>query len=147
MKNTLSKIKKILIQYNHIFFIILVFLSMGYFYLIHLPHARKNTLKHSKYTIATIISDWHHRNDNGYGYDYDYFINGKRYRKTSNNVHAKKGERRLIMYDSLNPNHHCFLGYYELHDSITTPKNGWKYEQVPIAIDSAEIREYIEKWK
>lgn len=146
MKNTLSKIKKILIQYNHIFFIILVFIGISYVYLIYAPNTMRKVLKYHKYTIASVTSDFHYGNDKGYGYDYVYFVNGKKYSKTVN-INSYKGQRCLLIYDSLKPSNQVFLEGYSINDTITAPKNGWKYEQVPIAIDSAEIREYIEKWK
>lgn len=117
-----------------------------YLFVYKIPLDMRNLLKNTKYTVATVIHDWHYKNNHGTGVDYEYFVNGKYYYKTSN-IRVQKGEQYILVYDSLNPNTHCLLTYYELTDSITPPKNGWKYEEIPIEIDSAEIREYIEKWK
>ncbi|PIE50383.1 MAG: hypothetical protein CSA38_02945 [Flavobacteriales bacterium] len=113
-----------------------------YLFLYRVPLDERNLLKNTKYTLAIVTSDWHYKDDSGVGVDYEYFINDKYYYKTSN-IRVRKGEKYIIVYDSLNPNTHCLLNNYELSDTIIPPKNGWKYNEVPIPIDSAYIRNII----
>ena len=69
--------------------------------------------KNSKFTIATTVSEWHHKNNSGAGVDYEYIVNDKIYKKTRN-VDAKKGDRYLIVFDSINPKRSCLIFFHKI---------------------------------
>ena len=102
----------------------------------------KNLIKYPKYTIALIISDWHHKNNHGIGVDYEYSVNEKRYNYTIN-LDLKKEAKYLLVYDSLKPSNCRILEMYPIIEDVQPPINGWKYNNVPIKIDSIEIIEYL----
>ena len=102
----------------------------------------KNLIKYPKYTTAIIISDWHHKNTHGIGVDYEYYVNEKRYSYTVN-LDLKKNNQYLLVYDSLKPSNCSILEMYPIIRDIPVPINGWKYNDVPIKIDSIEIIEYL----
>ncbi|MDV7696744.1 hypothetical protein N6B72_07425 [Chryseobacterium soli] len=103
----------------------------------------KNLIKYPKYTTTLIISDWHHKNNHGIGVDYEYYVNKKRYSYTVN-LDLKKNNKYLLIYDSLKPSNCSVLEMYPIIDNnIQTPLNGWKYNDVPIKIDTSEIIEYL----
>jgi len=106
----------------------------------------KRILKYPKYTIAKIISDWHYKNNTGIGVDYIYYVGNKKYNYTIN-IDLQKNEKYLLIYDSLKPSNCRILGIYPIADSIIAPTNGWRYKEIPIEVDSNEIKEYIRKYK
>jgi len=107
---------------------------------------KEQLLKNFKFTVARITSDWHYKNDNGIGVDYEYFVNKNRYSSTVN-VDVKKNETYLLVYDSIKPRNCLVLEMYPIYDSIEPPKNGWKYEDLPIKVDTLRIKEHINKYK
>lgn len=111
--------------------------------------AGKKSLKHPKYTVG-LVGEWHFKTTwKTAGSDFFIKLNGKEIRKTFpyNNLEDKVGKKYLVLYDSLEP--HTFNKYYELlhiyplPDSIEAPPNGWRYDEVPIPIDSVRIRKYV----
>lgn len=106
----------------------------------------KSLLKNTKYTVATVTSDWHHKNNTGVGVDYQYYVNQKSYEYTIN-LDLKKNEKYLIAYDSLQPSNCQILEIYPLNQNIISPINGWNLNEVPININGEEILDYIKKTK
>lgn len=104
----------------------------------------KNARKNAKYTIAYITSDWHQKNNNGVGTDFTYYVGGKRINKTCAN-NLKKGTRYVVLYDSINPKNYIMLYNHELSSKIKAPVNGWKFNELPIKLDSTDLKFYFEK--
>lgn len=104
----------------------------------------KNARKNAKYTIAYITSDWHQKNNNGVGTDFTYYVSGKRINKTCAN-NLKKGTRYVVLYDSINPKNYIMLYNHELSSKIKAPVNGWKFNELPIKLDSTDLKFYFEK--
>lgn len=103
-------------------------------------------ITYTKYTTATVISDWHHKNSTGVGVDYEYHINGKSYEFTIN-LDLKKNEKYLLAYDSLQPSNCQILEIYPLKKNIISPINGWNLSEIPIKVNSEEIFNYIKEIK
>lgn len=104
----------------------------------------KNAKKNAKYTVAYITSDWHQKNNNGVGTDFTYYVNGEKIEKTCAN-NLKKGTRYIVLYDSIHPKNYIMLYNHQLSDKVSAPANGWKLNQVPIKLDSADLKFYFEK--
>lgn len=104
----------------------------------------KNARKNAKYTIAYIMSDWHQKNNNGVGTDFMYYVNGEKIDKTCASS-LKKGTRYIVLYDSIRPKNYIMLYNHELSNTMKAPANGWKFKEVPIKLDSADLRYYFEK--
>lgn len=102
----------------------------------------KNAKKNSKYTVAYITSDWHQKNNNGVGTDFSYYINGKRIDRTCASS-LKKGTKYILLYDSINPTNYIMLYNHEVSSKIKAPSNGWKFKDLPIKIDSNELKAYF----
>ncbi len=132
------------------FHIILLILTLGciIFCLISANLGNNGILKNPKYTIVEAISDWHHKNNNGVGIDYKYDVNGITYSKTAN-FSYKKGDRFLIIFDSIKPNNSAILDIYSIENyliDVKVPSKGWKYQDVPFNIDSNIIKKYVQDW-
>ncbi len=108
----------------------------------------KNIVKYKKFTVARIDSDWHSKEGftKNFGRDFSYQVKGKIFTKQTN-LEVSKEQYFLLLYDSINPRNCVLLTEYPLYNSIKSPKNGWKFSQVPIPIDSIQIKEYVEKYK
>lgn len=130
-----SKFYLILAFATLIFIVVTLFLSRN-----NLKNAKKN----AKYTIAYITSDWHQKNNRGVGTDFKYYVNDKKIEKTCANT-LKKGTRYIVLYDSIHPKNYIMLYNHQLSDKITAPVNGWKLNQVPIKLDSTDLKFYFEK--
>lgn len=102
----------------------------------------KRLIKYTKYTTATVISDWHHKNNTGIGVDYEYYVNRRRYEYTIN-LDLKKNEKYLLAYDSLKPSNCLILETYPLNQNINSPINGWNINELPIPVDSTIINNLI----
>ena len=102
--------------------------------------------KNLKFTIATTVSEWHHKNNNGVGVDYEYIVNNKTYKKTRN-VDAKKGDRYLIVFDSINPKRSCLIFFHKIEPTykIKTKNSGWNENEVPVKVDISEIKKYVKE--
>ncbi|RKE82560.1 hypothetical protein [Chryseobacterium sp. AG363] len=132
------------------FHIILLILTLGciIFCLISANLGNNGILKNPKYTIGEAISDWHHKNNNGVGIDYKYDVNGITYSKTAN-FSYKKGDKFLIIFDSIKPNNSAILDIYSIENyliDVKVPSKGWKYQDVPFNIDSNIIKKYVQDW-
>ncbi len=132
------------------FHIILLILTLGciIFCLISANLGTNGILKNPKYTIGEAISDWHHKNNNGVGIDYKYDVNGIIYSKTAN-FSYKKGDKFLIIFDSIKPNNSAILDIYSIENyliDVKVPSKGWKYRDVPFNIDSNTIKKYVQDW-
>ncbi|WP_288443032.1 hypothetical protein [uncultured Chryseobacterium sp.] len=132
------------------FHIILLILTLGciIFCLISANLGTNGILKNPKYTIGEAISDWHHKNNNGVGIDYKYDVNGIIYSKTAN-FSYKKGDKFLIIFDSIKPNNSAILDIYSIENyliDVKVPSKGWKYQDVPFNIDSNTIKKYVQDW-
>lgn len=103
----------------------------------------KSAWKYSKYTVGYMTSDWHYKNNNGAGTDFIYKIKNITISKTCD-YNLKKGTKYLVMYDSLKPSNYIMLGHHQLPDDIKAPYNGWSFKEVPIKIDSADLKAYFE---
>lgn len=129
----------------HILIMSLVVIVVAYGFVISGINSRR-LLKNAKYTVATVTSDWHHKNNTGVGVDYEYYVNEKSYGYTIN-LDLKKNEKYLIAYDSLKPSNCQILEIYPLTQNIISPINGWNLNELPIKINSEEIFDYIKKNK
>lgn len=107
-------------------------------------HELKSAKKNAKYTIAYITSDWHQKNNNGVGTDFRYYVNGEEINKTCAD-NLKKGTRYIVLYDSIHPKNYIMLYNHQLLNNIKAPVNGWKFKEVPIKLDSADLKYYFEK--
>ncbi|WP_426482075.1 hypothetical protein [Chryseobacterium sp. R2ACT005] len=108
----------------------------------------KKMLKSPKYTIGEAITDWHPKNNNGVGTDYSYQVSNKIYYKTTN-CSYKKGDKFLIIFDSIKPKNAKVLDIYSIENyliDLKIPAKGWKYQDVPFNIDSNTIKKYIQNW-
>lgn len=107
----------------------------------------KRLIKYSKFTVAEIISDWHYKNNTGIGVDYVYSVNNRKYNYTIN-LDLKKGERYLLVYDSLIPSNCRVLDIYPILDKeITPPANGWKDKDVPIVLNTKSVIDVVKTYK
>lgn len=104
-------------------------------------------LKHPKFTIGTITSEWHSKTTfKTFGIDYRFTVDGYNFLYQTRDNSVLKGERYLVIYDSLNPrNINRFLTIYKVPNNIETPYYGWKYSEVPFKIDSNKIKNYIKE--
>lgn len=132
------------------FHIILLGLTLGFiiYWLISANLGINDLLKSPKYTIGEAISDWHHKNNNGVGIDYKYDVNGITYSKTAN-VSYQKGDKFLIIFDSIKPDNSAILDIYSIENyliDLKVPSKGWKYQDVPFDIDSNTIKKYVQDW-
>jgi hypothetical protein len=108
----------------------------------------KKMLKAPKYTIGEAVTDWHQKNNNGVGTDYKYQVGNKIYFKTTN-CSYKKGDKFLIIFDSIKPKNAKVLDIYSIENyliDLKVPKNDWKYQDVPFNIDSNTIKKYVQDW-
>ncbi|SEN12703.1 hypothetical protein SAMN05421856_1253 [Chryseobacterium taichungense] len=115
--------------------IISIIMINGYF-------NNKKILKAPKYTIALIISDWHHKNTNGIGVDYEYFVNKKRFLSTIN-LDLKKNDKYLLIFDSLQPKNNTLLETYKVDKIFNAPDNGWLLSELPIKVDTVKIKNTV----
>lgn len=143
----LASIKKFTDKY----FVIILFVFLASFIIFCLIGSTietKNMLKRPKFTIAIATTDWHHKNNNGVGTDYMYKLDGVTFRRTTSDSY-KKGDKFLIIYDSLKPEKSQGLPLYSVKQDyigLKIPENGWKYVEVPFKIDSNIIRKYLNDW-
>lgn len=106
----------------------------------------KKMLKNQKYTVGIISSKYHYKTTwKPPGTDFIYRVNLKKYEglvsRTSFNV---IGEKYLVIFDSTKITKSSnLIPFYSLPDSIESPPNGWRYDEVPIPIDSVRIRKYV----
>lgn len=142
MKNIIELIR----QAGNKFYIVLglVTLSFVIFTLLSSKSKVKTAKKNAKYTIAYITSDWHQKNNNGVGTDFTYYVNGEEINKTCANS-LKKGTRYIVLYDSIHPKNYIMLYNHELSGQVKAPANGWEFKEVPIKLDSADLKYYFEK--
>jgi hypothetical protein len=108
----------------------------------------KQMLKRPKYTIGEATTDWHQKNGNGVGTDYKYQVRDKIYFGTTS-CSYKKGNRFLVIFDSVKPKNARVLGIYFIENHLTNlriPIKGWKYLDVPFDIDSNTIKKYVKDW-
>ena len=75
--------KKIIDENFHLVLISILVIISGYWYISSL-NGLKNISKRQKYTVASVISDWHHKDANGVGVDYEYIVNDRKYSNTIN---------------------------------------------------------------
>jgi len=99
-------------------------------------------LKYAKYTDATVVSEWHHKNNTGIGVDYEYKVSGRKHEFTIN-LDLKKNGKYLLAYDSLKPGNGQILEMYPLPENIRAPENGWHLNELPFKADRQEILGYI----
>jgi len=142
MKNIIKIVRLLKNNYHIILaFATLLFIIMAFF----LSHSNlEGAKKNSKYTVAYITSDWHQKNNNGVGTDFTYYVNGKKINKTCANS-LKKGTRYIVLYDSIHPKNYIMLYNHELSNEIKAPANGWKFKELPIKIDSNELKVYFKE--
>lgn len=133
--------KQIVNKYFHLICMGILIVLISYWFL-SANFGLKQLLKTPKYTIAVIVSDWHHKNNNGAGVDYEYIVNNQKYSNTVN-VDAKKGERYLLIFDSLKPKNNVLLDVYPIYESINPPTGGWTLNEVRVKVDTAEIRNMV----
>lgn len=139
--------KKFILKKFHIIVLIVVFLFI-IFCLINTNLGINNILKNPKYTIGEATSDWHYKNNNGVGIDYKYHANGITYSKTAN-FSYQKGDKFLIIFDSIKPNNSAILDIYSIENyliDLKVPSKGWIYQDVPFNIDSNTIKKYVQDW-
>ncbi|ALR30732.1 hypothetical protein ATE47_09415 [Chryseobacterium sp. IHB B 17019] len=137
------KIVRLLKNNYHIIlaFATLLFIIIAFF----LSHFNlKDAKKNSKYTVAYITSDWHQKNNNGVGTDFSYYIDGKRIDRTCASS-LKKGTKYILLYDSIHPKNYIMLYNHKLPNNIKAPSNGWKFKDLPIKIDSNELKAYFKE--
>lgn len=105
-----------------------------------------NAKKNAKYTVAYITSDWHQKNNKGVGTDFKYFVNGVKIEKTFS-YRLDKGKKYIVLYDSISPRNYIMLFNHQLSGEIKAPVNGWNFEEIPIKLDSADLKFYFEDLK
>lgn len=142
MKNIIKIVRLLKNNYHIILaFATLLFIIMAFF----LSHSNlEGAKKNAKYTVAYITSDWHQKNNNGVGTDFTYYVNGKKINKTCANS-LKKGTRYIVLYDSIHPKNYIILYNHKISSNIKSPVNGWKFNELPIKIDSSDLKFYFEK--
>ncbi|WP_426279161.1 hypothetical protein ACN9MN_08025 [Chryseobacterium sp. S-02] len=142
MKNIIKLIK----QAGNKFYIVLGLVTLFFviFTLVSSKTKLTATKKNAKYTIAYITSDWHQKNNNGVGTDFTYYVNGEKINKTCANS-LEKGTRYIVLYDSLHPKNYIILYNHKISNNIKSPVNGWKFNELPIKIDSSDLKFYFEK--
>ncbi|MDQ0065131.1 hypothetical protein [Chryseobacterium lathyri] len=133
--------KKIINKNFHLILIFILAIIIGYWYLNSLS-SLKNLAKRQKYTTALVISDWHHKDTNGVGVDYEYFVNNRKYSNTIN-LDLRKGQKYLLVFDSIVPENSVLLDIYPINNFSSVPINGWKINELPIKVDSTEINGLI----
>ena len=141
------KVKKFVSEKFHII-LLAATLGLIIFWLISTNLGINDMLKSPKYTIGEATSDWHYKNNNGVGIDYEYHVNGITYSKTAN-VSYQKGDKFLIVFDSIKPNNSALLDIYSIENyliDLKIPEKGWKYQDVPFNIDSNTIKKYVQDW-
>ncbi len=142
----MKHITKIIRLIKNNYHIILAFTTFVFiiiaFFLSHfnLEGAKRN----AKYTVAYITSNWHQKNNNGVGTDFIYYVNGEKIEKTCAS-NLKKGTRYIVLYDSIHPKNYIMLYNHQLSDKITAPVNGWRLNQVPIKLDSMDLKFYFKE--
>ncbi|SEH29503.1 hypothetical protein [Chryseobacterium culicis] len=141
------KIKKLISEKFHIIILILT-LGLIIFGVISANLGINDILKNPKYTIGEAVTDWHQKNNNGVGTDYKYQVGNKIFFKTTN-CSYKRGDKFLIIFDSIKPKNAKVLDIYSIENyliDLKIPKNGWKYQDVPFNIDSNTIKKYLQDW-
>lgn len=102
----------------------------------------KNAKKNAKYTVAYVTSNWHPKNNNGAGTDFVFNIKGEKF----NGLYAyrlDKGKKYILLYDSLQPENYILLYDHQLPDTIKAPVNGWVLKDVPVKLDSGDLKAYF----
>jgi len=143
--NKLIQLKKYTFKNLHIVILVLT-VSLIPIGLINERIWIRKMLERAKYTVATATTDWHQKNNNGVGTDYQYEINHEVYSRTTS-FSYKKGDRFLIIFDSIKPKNSKVLDIYPVeadYVGLKISKNGWKYQEVPFDIDSNKIKKYLE---
>ncbi|MDN4013379.1 hypothetical protein QX233_12960 [Chryseobacterium gambrini] len=133
--------KEIIDKNLHLIVISALVILVGYWYLSSL-NGLKNISKRKKYTLAVATSDWHHKNNNGIGVDYEYFIDSRKYYNTIN-LDLKKGQKYLLVFDSLHHENNVLLDIYPMDDFLSPPTNGWNIKELPIYVDTVKINNSI----
>jgi len=100
--------------------------------------------KNSKFTICYVVSDWHQKNNRGVGADLEFPVNGIMIKRTTN-YDLKKGGKYLVLYDSLKPSNYLLLYNHQINEKVIAPSKGWKFNEIPILIDSTDLKEYFKK--
>jgi hypothetical protein len=120
-------------------------LIIGSLFLLEKSNTSK-ILRNAKYSVAEITSIWHSKKGlKSFGVDYSYNVNGESYTRQIS-VNLIKGKKYLAIYDTLNPINCKILEIYPIHRDIKIPVQGWRYEEVPITIDSLAIKKYIDSF-
>ncbi len=104
----------------------------------------RSALIHSKYTVGTMTSNWHQKNNNGIGTDFIYMVDGIVFSKTSHS-HLSKGDKYMVLYDSLKPSVFLLLYNHKVPAHLEAPPNGWKFSDIPISLDSSDLKVYIDE--
>lgn len=133
--------KKVIDKYFHLICISVGIIAISFMLIIGYFN-NKEILKNPKYTVALIVSDWHHKDTNGIGVDYEYFVNKKRYSSTIN-LDLKKNERYLLIFDSLQPKNNTLLEAYQVNQLFNVPIMGWSFEELPIKVDTVRIKNSV----
>lgn len=124
------------------FWIFFIFLTVILYYYKNIGN--KSFKKHTKYTVATVISDFHYKKTNSSaGYDYIFKLNNKIYERGSSNGNFIKNRKYLLAYDSTNLR---FLNLFniDITDSLYKyPKNGWTLKEIPFKVDTVYIKNKI----
>ncbi|WP_079242545.1 hypothetical protein [Chryseobacterium indologenes] len=139
--------KKFILEKFHIILLVLT-LGLIIFCMVDENLWVKKMLKSPKYTIGEAVTDWHPKNNNGVGTDYKYQVSNKIYFKTTSYSY-KKGDKFLIIFDSIKPKNAKVLGIYSIENyliDLKVPSKGWKYQDVPFNIDSNTIKKYLQDW-
>ncbi|RXM40441.1 hypothetical protein BOQ62_05575 [Chryseobacterium sp. CH21] len=132
---------KIINKNFHFILISIVIVVIGYWYFSSVNGLR-NVSNRQKYTTALVVSDWHHKNTNGIGVDYEYFVNNIKYANTIN-LDLKKGQKYLLVFDSIEPLNNVILDIYPIYNTSKIPLNGWKINELPIKVDTTKINNII----
>lgn len=105
----------------------------------------KSFQKHTKYTVATVVSDFHYRKTSGgAGYDLIFKLKGITYKRTASTGQFIKNNRYLAAYDSLDPKSGQLLDINVTDFIYAYPKNGWKLKEIPFKVDSLDIKRQLE---
>lgn len=105
----------------------------------------KNAKKNAKYTVAFITSNWHPKNTRGMGTDFTFIVNDKIIEGICSNS-LKKGTRYIVLYDSICPRNYILLYNHQLSNKIKIPAKGWTYDEIPLKLDSTDLKNTLTVW-
>jgi len=130
-------------------YLVVILLLFVYFLFIRQKTKQENynLNKRTKFTVATITSDFHYRQTTkGAGTDYKYNVRNIIFDSGSSTGTFIKGDKYLIAFDSLHPNNNKIFQINVTDSIYIYPKNGWKVKDIPFKIDTTALKKELTKW-